>query len=184
MLFPEQPPTRFLNLVQLLPSRNRDMGMIVSSPLLERVPRLEQQSVEHGLRLHTESVERESEVGPAVERLVQRISILVAMPDPAVHTAATVPPLLLISYRAGVPVVAFSESYLRAGAAVAIYSSTEQIAQQLLDNITAYRQGRALPSAQYARYFSVGVNFSVARSLGLALPAAEELENRLRQLKE
>lgn len=180
----EQPPTRFLNLIQQIPSRNKEPGVIVSPQLLERMPRLEQQSLERGLRLHTEQVDQESRVGSAVERLVQRASILLALSDSTVHTAATVPPLLLISYRAGVPVVAFSESYLRAGAALALYSTPEQIAQQVVENIVAFRQGKALPGVQYARYFSVGVNASVARSLGLALPSPEELESRLRQMKE
>lgn len=183
-IFLEQPPTRFFNLIQQIPSRNKEPGVIVSPQLLERTPRLEQQSLERGLRLHTEQVDRESSVGSAVERLVQRASVLLALSDATVHTAATVPPLLLISYRAGVPVVAFSESYLRAGAALALYSTPEQIAQQVVENIAAFRQGKALPSIQYARYFSVGVNASVARSLGLALPSQEELESRLRQMKE
>ena len=36
-------------------------------------------------------------------------------------------PLLLTTYRAGVPIVAYSESYLQAGAVVALYSTPPQI---------------------------------------------------------
>lgn len=184
VLLVEQPLTRFLNLVQLLSPRGRESGILAGPQIQERIPRLEQQAQERGVHLDVEKISRESEVGPAVERLVQRVSLLLALPDGAVHTATTVPPLLLISYRAGIPVIGFSESYLRAGAALALYSTPEQVAQQILENLSAYRQNKFLSSLQYMRYYTVGVNAPVARSLGLPIPSAEEMEGRLRQMRE
>jgi len=180
----EQPPSRFLNLALLLSAKGKVLGTLASPSLLERASRLEVQAQERGLRLHIEKVGKESEVGPAVDRLVQQVSMILALPDAIVHSAATVPPLLLISYRAGVPVIGFSESYLRAGAAVALYSNPEEIAQQMVEMVAAFRQGRVIPASQNLKYFSVGVNSSVSRSLGMSLPSSEELEAKLKQMKE
>lgn len=131
-----------------------------------------------------EKVERENDVGPGVERLVQQVGMLLALPDPVAHTAGTVPPLLLITYRAGVPVIAYSEAYLRAGAVAALYATPEQIAQQVVEMISSYRQGKTLPQSQGLKYFTIGSNPSVARSLGFNLPPLDELETRLKQMKE
>jgi ABC-type uncharacterized transport system substrate-binding protein len=136
------------------------------------------------MHLHVERIDRENDAGPAVERLVRDASVLLALQDPVAHTAGTVPPLLLITYRAGVPVIGYSEAYLRAGAAAVLYSTPDQIAQQVVEIVGVFRQGKGLPSPQYAKYFSVGVNQSVARSLGLSLPPPAELEARLRSMKE
>ncbi|RTL54922.1 MAG: hypothetical protein EKK46_07595 [Rhodocyclaceae bacterium] len=181
----DMPLNRIFNFVQLLTQkRGTSIGLIAGPFTQSRLSRLEASANERGLRLLVEKVERENNVGPAVDRLVQQAGILLALPDPVAHTAGTVPPLLLITYRAGVPVIGYSEAYLRAGAVAALYSTPEQIAQQVVDMIAAWRQGKPFPSVQGLKYFTVGSNPSVARSLGLSLPPPEELEARLKQMKE
>lgn len=184
-VYGDMPPNRIFNFVQLLvQKRNTPIGLVAGPFTQSRLSRLEASANERGLRLLVEKVERENDVGPAVDRLVQQAGIFLALPDPVAHTAGTVPPLLLITYRAGVPVIGYSEAYLRAGAAAALYSTPEQIAQQVVDMIVAWRQGKPFPSVQGLKYFTVGSNPSVARSLGLSLPPPEELEARLKQMKE
>lgn len=181
----DMPPARFLNLASLVNNRRTGVvTMLLSSSAFSRFPRFESLGAERGLRVLAESVEREAEVGPAIERLVANKGIFLALPDPVAQTATTIPPLLLMTYRAGVPVVAYSEAYLRAGAAVALYSTPEQIGQQVLETVANYRRSGYLPATQVLKYYSVGTNPSVLRSLGITLPSAEELESRLRQMKE
>lgn len=180
----EAPPSRLLNLIQLALPLRQQVGLIVGLPLSMQLGRIEAAAAERGLRLGIEKVTQESAVGPAVQRLAQAGSVLLALPDGTVHTANTIQPLLLISYRNGVPVVAYSEAYLRAGAALAVYSTPEQFAQQAAEIVMAYQEGRTGPWIQGPRYFSVGVNQAVARSLDLNLPSPEDLGRRLRQMKE
>jgi ABC-type uncharacterized transport system substrate-binding protein len=110
------------------------------------------------------------------------MGVLLAMPDSLAHNRNTVQPLLLTTYRAGIPVVAYSESYQQAGAVLALYSTVPQVVAQVVDSLQQIREGKALPNHQSPRYFTVGVNSAVARSLGLALPTADEIGGRLRSL--
>lgn len=184
-VYGDMPPGRWMNFAQLVEGRRGGTVGILAGPVTAtRVSRLEAAALERALRLHVERIERENDAGPAVERLVRDAAVLLALPDPVAHTAGTVPPLLLITYRTGVPVIGYSEAYLRAGAAAVLYSTPDQIAQQVVEIVGAFRQGRGLPPPQYTKYFSVGVNQSVARSLGLSLPQPAELEARLRSMKE
>ena len=181
----DMPPARFLNLANLISPHQRATVSFLFSPSTQgRLARYESAGAERGLKIQAARVEREGEVGPAVERLVTANGIFLSLPDPVAQTPATVPPLLLLTYRAGVPVIGYSEAYLRAGAAVALYSTPEQIAQQILDTVLAFRRSGTLPASQMLKYYSVGSNPSVLRSLGISLPPAEELEARLRQMKE
>lgn len=185
MIQGDMPVGRVFNFVQLMAGKkNGNVALIAGPATQNRLARIEAAAGDRNIRLHVEKVERETDVGPAVERSVQHAAWLLALPDAVAHSAGTVPPLLLISYRAGVPVLGYSESYLRAGAMAALYATPDQIAQQVLESVQAYRQGKGLPTVQYLKYFTVGVNVPVARSLGMQLPQVEEMEARLRQMKE
>ncbi|HQR02970.1 MAG TPA: ABC transporter substrate binding protein [Rhodocyclaceae bacterium] len=180
----EMPAGRLFNLIRLVFPQHDTVGVLFGPSSRARATQMESAAAERGIRLVAERVDQEVAVGPATERLVQHAPVLLALPDSVVHNATTVPPLLLIAYRAGVPLLGYSESYLRAGAMVALYATAGQVAQQAFDVIKAYHQGHPLPGLQVPRYYSVGVNATVARSLGLSPPPAEVLENRLRQMRE
>ena len=184
VLISDPPPGRMLNLIRAAFPRISRVALVASQNLLPQVPKIEALAAERDLQLTVEKIRQESDVGPAVERLVRRGTVLVALPDGIVHNANTVQPLLLIAYRNGVPVVGYSESYLRAGAALAVYSTAEQIAQQAVEMVKSFLDGKSLPAIQSPRYFSVGVNRAVATSMDLNIPTAEELTIQLRQMRE
>lgn len=184
-VYGDMSPGRLINFAQIVQGRKSgNIGLVAGPVTLSRLPRLEAAASERGAHLHVERIERENDAGPAVERIVRDSGVLLALPDPIAHTAGTVPPLLVVTYWAGVPVIGYSEAYLRAGAVAVLYSTPEQIAQQVAEIVAVIRQGKGLPPPQYLKYFTVGVNASVARSLGLSLSSAEELEARLKGLRE
>jgi ABC-type uncharacterized transport system substrate-binding protein len=101
-----------------------------------------------------------------------------------VQTANTIQPILLMSYHAGIPVIGYSAAYQRAGAMVSLYTTPEQLARQAVEAVIAWRQGKGLPATPEPKYFTVGINVTVARSLGIELPGADVLEQKLRSMKE
>lgn len=189
-IFMDMPPGRFFNLIQAAMPQRSVAGTVASVSTLvgplsaPQLGRFEASAAEHGVRLVSDKVTSEFDVGPAINRLVQQSPVFLAIPDPLVHNTNTVQPLLLLTYRANVPVIGYSEGYVKAGAILSLYATPEQIAQQAFETIIAYRQGKPLPAAQSARYFTVRINDTVARSLGIMLPPAAELEERLRQMRE
>lgn len=183
-IYLEMPLGRWTNLLQVAFPTRKAVGVLVTPQLQPKMARLEALLSERSIKLYSERVERESDVGTAVEHLTQNVVLLLATPDPLVYSPNTVQPLLLTTYRAGVPVVAFSEAYLRAGATVALFSTTEQLATQAAEIVQIYREGRVLPQPAYPRYYSVGINATVARSLGISLSSAQEIEAHMLQMRE
>ncbi|MBI5785636.1 MAG: hypothetical protein HZA64_09280 [Rhodocyclales bacterium] len=178
----DQPIERWINLIQTAFPGIQQVGML-AGPASQKAARVvERKMADRKLTLAVETIATAEEVVPAIERLTPRMGVLLAMPDPLAHNRNTVQPLLLTTYRAGIPVVAYSESYQQAGAVLALYSTVPQIVAQVVDSLQQVREGKVLPNHQSPRYFTVGVNSAVARSLGLTLPTASELDGRLRSL--
>ena len=177
----DQPAERWANLIQLaFAGRMATAGLLLGAFNTKSMPLLQRKFQERQLTLVEERVVATDEVVPALDRLLPRVAVLLALPDPMVHNRATVQALLLTTYRAGVPVVAYSESYLQAGAVIALYSTASQISAQVVETLLQLREGRPAAAIQAPRYFTVGVNATVARSLGLPLPSGGELKERLR----
>ena len=135
-----------------------------------------------GLQLESEMVTSRKEVGSALKRLLRRSDLLLALPDPVAYGKQTVFNVLLSSYHSGVPVIGYSQGYVKAGALLAIHSTPQQIGQQLADIVSHYFASGAqhLPAPQYPTYFSVSINKNVARSFNIALPDEEMLRKRVK----
>lgn len=183
-IFLDQPVGRLLNLVSQLKPGGTRVGVVLG-PAAGRIGKeLQEAAAERGQRLHLETVGEEIAVGRVLAGVLRDTNVLLAIPDPVVQTPNTVQPFLLMSYQAGVPVIGYSPSYQRAGAMVSLYATPEQIARQAAEAVAAWRQGKGLPKPQAAKYFTVGINAAVARSLGTTLPEAEALQRKLAAMKE
>lgn len=184
VIFLEQPVDRLLNLVSLLKPRDARVGVVLGPSTLEMAPRLLEASGERKQRLRLETVKEEAAVGWVLARVIKQSNILIAMPDPVVHTANTVQSILLMSYHAGIPVIGYSAAYQRSGAMVSLYTTPEQLARQTAEMVTAFLQQKGLPATMEPMYFTVGINSTVARSLGVELPDADALERKLSSMRE
>ena len=188
MIYFEQPLARLFNLATLVTAEHGRkppvLGIVVSPDAQRFVAPAETLANERKLALHIERVSSEDEVGRAIARVAVDANLLIAIPDAIVHTPNTVQSVLLVSYHAGVPVLGYSAAYLRAGAAVALYSTPQQLAQQAADAIGNYRASRSLSPAQWPRYYTVGINSTVMRSLGIDSPTGDVLEKKLETMRE
>lgn len=179
----DQPVERLLNFAQLALPGARQVGVLAGPATQRSLRQLERNASERHLALVTEAIGNPDELVTAAERLTPRIRLLLAIPDPLVHSRNTILPLLLATYRAGVPVLAYSESYLQAGAALALYSTPVQIAQQVGEVALQILDGKHPAGILAPKYYTVGINATVVRSLGLSLPPPAEIEERLQLLE-
>jgi len=175
----DQPVERWSALVRLAFADRFLVGLLAGPTLQRSIRTLERKFQERGLILVAETVNSGESIVPTLDRLLPRTRVLLALPDPLVHNRGTVQPLLLTTYRAGIPVVAYSEPYLNAGATISLYSTPKQVSEQIVESLQQLLDGHPAAAVQSPRYFTVGVNRAVARSLGLSLPSDGELQERL-----
>lgn len=179
-VFIDQPLSRQLDLLRAaLPDKHR-VGVILGPSSQALADELRAEASRRGLQPTFAKVVESAGVYAALQAVMPESDVLLPLPDPVATSADTVYGLLLTSYRAQVPVVGFSEGLLNAGALVSLYSTARQQGRQgaeIASRVVAHESG--LPAAQYPRYFTVRVNASVARSLGLHLPAETALQDAL-----
>jgi ABC-type uncharacterized transport system substrate-binding protein len=118
----------------------------------------------------------------ALKSALDSVDVFFALADPQVFNSTTIGNILLTTYAAQVPVVAFSPAYVKAGSLAAIYSSPVQIGGELGAIAAGFIQTGQLPSPRYPNEFEVMVNASVARSLGVTVDAAAVTE-RLKRME-
>jgi hypothetical protein len=175
----DQPAERWAALLQVAFPDRPNVALLtgMGQPRIGRT--FERKFQERRLTLTEDVVSSRDALVTRLEHILPRNGILLALPDPLVHNRGTIQPLLLTTYRAGVPVAAYSEAYLNAGATIALYSTPAQIATQVIEEVQLLLEGKAVAAIQSPRYFTVGVNRAVARSLGLAIAPDAELQERL-----
>ncbi len=178
-LYLDQPLSRQLGLIQLALPEARRIGVLWGPESQAQAPVLMALAKARGLSLLQASVEQDEQLFPALKQVVAGADVLLALADPQVYNTSSIQNILLTSLRAKAPLVAFSPAYVRAGALLALHVTPEQVGQQAATLVAAMLMGKTLPATPlYPRDFSVAVNDHVARSLDLALDAAD-LRTRL-----
>ncbi|HEY2394602.1 MAG TPA: ABC transporter substrate binding protein [Rudaea sp.] len=179
-LFIDQPLSRQMDLLRLALPEKKRIGVILGPTSQAMAGELRAQTREHALELTVASISERSGLYAALQTVLPASDLLLMLPDPLVASADTVYGLLLTTYRERLPVVGFSEGLLNAGALISLFSTAAQQGRQGAEiaREALFHDG-ALPEPQYPKYFTVRVNASVARSLGLHLPPEETLGEAL-----
>lgn len=177
----DQPVERQLELVRLALPEAKRIGVLLGPASKSRYNALAAAAMERKLRLDAQQVAQESDLAPALLKLLPEIDLLLALPDATVFNAGTIQMILLSTYRHQRPLIGFSASYTRAGAILSLFSTPRQIGAQAADMLRSALASGRLPPPQYPREFQVAANPHVAHSLGLRLDSEQTLLQRLRE---
>ena len=181
-LYLNQPLGRQLDLVRLALPRAQRVGVLWGAESQANEPQLEAAAQVRGLKVVGVAVRPDEPVFNGLKKLLEESDLLLALADPQIYNSHSIQNILLGSFRAQVPMVAFSPAYVRAGALMAVYSTPAQIGQQAGALARGVLQGQPLGVPQHPLQFEVSVNEHVARSLGLKLDGLT-LAERLRRLE-
>ena len=179
-LYLDQPLNRQLELIRLALPAARRIGVLWGAESQAQAPALKISVQASGLDLVEATVGRDELLFSSLKSVLEDADLLLAVADPQLYNSSSIQNILLASFRAKVPLVAFSPAYVRAGALLALHVTPTQIGQQAAAIARGVLQGKALSvNPVYSQDFSVAVNEHVARSLGLTLDA-NTLRARLR----
>lgn len=180
-LYLDQPLGRQLELIRLALPAARRVGVLWGPESQAQAPALKALAQARGLELVEATVGGKESLFPGLKRVLEDADLLLAVPDPQVYNSGNIQNILLASFRAKVPLAAFSPAYVRAGALLALHVTPTQIGLQAAAIARGVLQGKMLSATPlYSQDFTVAVNEHVARSLDLTLEP-EALRARLRR---
>lgn len=181
-LYLDQPIGRQLDLIRLAMPNARRIGVLLGPESDNLYPALQTAAQEKQLHLAAQRVGSNSEIAPALQKLLPEIDVLLALPDPTVFNAGTIQLILLATYRQQLPLFGFSAAYVRAGAIASLHSTPVQIGNQAADMLrTALARGQ-LPPPRYSGQYTLATNPHVAHSLGIPLEGESALLQRMQQM--
>jgi ABC-type uncharacterized transport system substrate-binding protein len=181
-LYLDQPLSRQLELIRLALPTARRVGVLWGPESQTNAVALKTYVQSSGLVLVEATVGRDEQLFPSLKSVLEEADVLLAVADAHLFNSGSIQNILLASFRARVPLVAFSPAYVRAGALFALHVTPMQIGLQAAAIARGVLQEKTLSATPlYSRDFSVTVNEHVARSLGLTLDADSLRERLLRR---
>ncbi len=158
-MFIDQPLSRQLDLIRTVLPEGRRIGVVFGPSSRELRASCATRRTERKLTVEGAEVAETSGVYGALQRSCPESDVLLALPDPVAINAGTVYGLLLTSYHAQVPVVGFSEGWVKAGALVSLFSTARQQGRQGAEIASRSLSGEgSVAVPQYPKYFTVRVN--------------------------
>lgn len=170
-IYLDQPFERQLQLSRKILPKAARVGVLLGKVSSDR--RGELQSVVQALHLKLQALQiGRGNFLKQIQPLLKSSDLVLAIPDPEVNSPKQAKRLLYSAYKRRVPVFGFSKSYVTAGALAAVYSTPEQIGMQAAELVLNFIVSGKMASAAAIppKYYSVEINESVARSLGIAIP--------------
>ncbi len=165
-------PERYLELCRKLGAKR--VGVIHDPARTGHYLQRARQAAKHmGIELVVREVRNPPETLDRLEQMKGAVDALWMLPDTTAVTTETLEGWFLFSLRQKVPIVTFSEQYLAKGAAISLDVDRVDLGRQAAElagsllGIQGYR-----PAELDARTVQLHTNGTVARNLGLDLPAA------------
>lgn len=166
-VFADPAPVDQLRLINAIYKHPVAVGTILSEKTNYLRGTLQQAARKQGLTLQVENL-IDMDINKALNQL-NATQVLLAVPDNNVYNSNTIRNILLTTYHHNQAVIGFSHSMVNAGALAAVYSDMEDIVSHVEEVIHDVRDSGVVPEPQYPKYFSVGINKGVARSLDLII---------------
>ena len=175
-----QPTCQQFALAQSLNSEWKVISVLLSTTNKPLIRNLTSCAKQYKLELNTIILDEYINIIDALNTSLPNSDVLLALPDPAIYNARTIKSILLTTYRNRVPIIGFSENFVRAGALAAMHSSTKQLSRQIIELIHKHYNGEDIDKHLYPIYFDVITNKNVAKSLGINIPDEKVLIEKLR----
>lgn len=182
-IYLDQPLQRQLAMIRLALPQAKRLGVLWGPDSWSQAPALRSLADANGLTMSEAGLEGDFNVFPDLQQVINGSDVFLALADPQVFNSGSIQNILLTTFRAGVPVVAFSPAYVRAGALLALHVPPAQVGRQVGALVLSALRGQLLPEQPVeSNDFEVSVNEHVARALNLSLDA-KALRLTLRRLE-
>ena len=187
----DQPLARSLALGKLLVPSAKRVGAVFGPVSVASKPQLRSAVQRSGMELiYADLMSDDNPVG-VLTPLVQKTDLFITVADRGVFNKSVAKWLLYLSFRQKVSVIGFSQSYVKAGALAAVYSSPENIGHhgaELLALLLSPKEDASVVAenwrVHYPRYYTLAVNREVARALNISVPGLSSLYQEFQSVLE
>ena len=182
LLYMTQPYCRQFHFIRLINSRWKTISYISGEQNLIDENAIQSCANKFGMDIHEVWASDNAHLSHDIKEALYHSDLLLALPDPSIYNSKTVKNILLTSYRIRKPVIAFSRSFVNAGAIAAIHSDTLQISQSASALVRQYFANKHVfnKNINYPEDFDISFNRQVFKALRMDIPDAKTIKNILK----
>lgn len=126
-------------------------------------------------------IQKKNNISRIFIRKLNNNDVLLALPNPEIYNANNAKSIILSTYHANVPIIAYSKSFAKAGALISLYSSIDNIATKTADIINKIlKEGALNKKKYYPDEFTIEINSAVARSLNIKFDTESVIKRKIR----
>jgi len=178
-LFIDQPMSRQVHLARLLVPGATVISTLFGQSSFKEKPFFEEAAAQYQFTSRSSVLASTDNPINVINPLISNSDIFLAIPDQGAFNKASAKWSLYLALRHKKPLIGFSETYVKAGALAAVYSTTVQVGTETGELISDFQVSRQLNSPRYPKYFDVKINASTAKQLKLYPPSSDRLRSTL-----
>lgn len=185
-IFLDHPLTRQINLIELLfpDLKNKGaIGVLLGPNSIHQQENLLALAQTNQFKMNTIYVNNFENPVAVMDAFLDEVKVLLALPDNRIFNPHSARGILLAAFHKQVPLIGYSQTYVKNGALASLYSTTKQIAQQTAQTIITTLNQNRLPAPQDPIDFAIEINYQVADSLRISVESESGLYNRLLELE-
>jgi len=181
VLYIDQPVHRFVSLAKEAFPHIKSLGFLHGDVSAVYVDELKNELAAEQIELVDGRLIPRKKGSGDLKSIFAKSDALLLLPDPHLYNRRSVQKVLLASFRYKRPLISYSESFVKAGALLGLFSTPRDIGMDTAD-LAMCRDEKCRNVAStgfYPKHFSVLVNSAVARQLGIKIKSSEELQGYL-----
>lgn len=183
-IYLNQPPSRQLNLIQLLVPTVTRVGTLYDESSQELMQNIEKEFSRSSVFLDARRLEEKSNPLVALKKIYADIDVFLAIPGEFIFNRSTAKWMLYLSVRNKKPLVGFSQDFVSAGALAALYSTPDQLAQQAALCVQGWFSEKKLNCDQrYPVNFSLSINKKISELMSIRLDDEAEFLQQLQNME-
>ena len=180
-IYINQPISRYVRLFKILFPEGKKLAFATTEDEANKIQQVKTSSKNNELPFKNISIQKNTNITRAFINNLKSNDVLLALPNPYIYNASNAKSILLSTYHANVPIIAYSKSFAKAGALISLYSSIENVAEmtaKIVDAVAA--SGLLKQKTYYPEKFMIEINSTVARSLNINIESENELKRKLK----
>ena len=180
-IYINQPVNRYVQLFKNLFPKGRTLVFATTKANSIKSQQLKIASENNSLIFKDIRIHKNNNISRTFINKLNNNDVLLALPNPDIYNANHAKSIILSTYHANVPIIAYSKSFAKAGALISLYSSIDNIADKTANIVYSIITNGSLKQKEYyPDDFEIEINSAVARSLNINIDSENMLKRKVK----
>lgn len=180
-VFINQPVSRYIALFKIVFPYKNNLAFATTQANSHKSQQLKMAARLNGFIYNEIIIKQDSNIARTLTNKLNKNDILLALPDSAIYNSGNAKSIILSSYHKNVPIIAYSQSFAKAGALTSLFSSVDNIANKTANIANKIIQnGSQTEKEYYPDDFAIVINSAVAHSLNIDIDSEKTIKRKIK----